>query len=149
MSYNFKTVKPIPASSEMINIVLSKTQRKTPTVVHPGYAISRIRSFYMRKVTLQPYRSNSAKTPSTRNYWTSLIISQKYRTSILSMETCSMFCMIRTISSWPWDMWRQQKIWYKTWLEIIWSWSSMQIRSIDANRSKEQPWVASAPWSEK
>jgi len=50
MSYNFKTVKVIPPASEMINIVLSKTQRKTPTVVHPGYAISRIRSFYMRKI---------------------------------------------------------------------------------------------------
>lgn len=25
-------------------------QRKTPTVIHPGYKISRIRSFYMRKV---------------------------------------------------------------------------------------------------
>lgn len=50
MSYNFKTVKVIPPAAEMINIVLSKTQRKTPTVVHPGYAISRIRSFYMRKI---------------------------------------------------------------------------------------------------
>lgn len=26
------------------------SQRKTPTVIHPGYKISRIRSFYMRKV---------------------------------------------------------------------------------------------------
>ncbi len=34
----------------MINIMLSKTQRKTPTVVHKHYKISRIRSFYMRKV---------------------------------------------------------------------------------------------------
>lgn len=50
MSYNFKNVKAIATASDMINIVLSKTQRKTPTVVHPGYAISRIRSFYMRKV---------------------------------------------------------------------------------------------------
>jgi nucleolar GTP-binding protein len=31
-------------------VVLSRTQRKTPTVIHPGYQISRIRSFYMRKV---------------------------------------------------------------------------------------------------
>lgn len=54
MSYNFKTIKTIPPATEMINIVLSKTQRKTPTVVHPGYAISRIRSFYMRKVPLPP-----------------------------------------------------------------------------------------------
>lgn len=61
MSYNFKTVKVIPASAEMINIVLSKTQRKTPTVVHPGYAISRIRSFYMRKVRPVLFRSSSAR----------------------------------------------------------------------------------------
>lgn len=31
-------------------MVLSKTQRKTPTVVHRHFKISRIRSFYMRKV---------------------------------------------------------------------------------------------------
>lgn len=31
-------------------MVLSKTQRKTPTVVHKGYSISRIRAFYTRKV---------------------------------------------------------------------------------------------------
>lgn len=50
MSYNFKNIKVIPPASQFINIILSKTQRKTPTVVHPGYAISRIRSFYMRKI---------------------------------------------------------------------------------------------------
>jgi nucleolar GTP-binding protein len=50
MSYNFKNIKSIPPAADLINIVLSKTQRKTPTVVHPGYAISRIRSFYMRKI---------------------------------------------------------------------------------------------------
>ena len=33
-----------------MDIILSKTQRKTPTVVHPGYNIVRIRQFYMRKV---------------------------------------------------------------------------------------------------
>jgi nucleolar GTP-binding protein len=31
-------------------VVLSRTQRQTPTVVHRGYAITRIRQFYMRKV---------------------------------------------------------------------------------------------------
>lgn len=50
MNYNFKGIKAIPASKDLINIVLSKTQRKTPTVVHPGYNISRIRTFYMRKI---------------------------------------------------------------------------------------------------
>lgn len=34
----------------MIDIILTRTQRKTPTVIHPGYKITRIRSFYMRKV---------------------------------------------------------------------------------------------------
>ena len=35
---------------QFVDIVLTRTQRKTPTVIHPGYKISRIRSFYMRKV---------------------------------------------------------------------------------------------------
>eukprot|EP00008_Paramoeba_atlantica_P004468 CAMPEP_0201487596 /NCGR_PEP_ID=MMETSP0151_2-20130828/13887_1 /ASSEMBLY_ACC=CAM_ASM_000257 /TAXON_ID=200890 /ORGANISM="Paramoeba atlantica, Strain 621/1 / CCAP 1560/9" /LENGTH=679 /DNA_ID=CAMNT_0047872677 /DNA_START=135 /DNA_END=2174 /DNA_ORIENTATION=- len=48
--YNFKKIQVVPGAPDFIDIVLSKTQRKTPTVVHPGYAISRIRSFYIRKV---------------------------------------------------------------------------------------------------
>eukprot|EP00331_Platyophrya_macrostoma_P027340 CAMPEP_0176436172 /NCGR_PEP_ID=MMETSP0127-20121128/17796_1 /TAXON_ID=938130 /ORGANISM="Platyophrya macrostoma, Strain WH" /LENGTH=648 /DNA_ID=CAMNT_0017819413 /DNA_START=29 /DNA_END=1975 /DNA_ORIENTATION=+ len=48
--YNFKTITVVPPSKDFIDIVLSKTQRKTPTVVHKGYHISRIRQFYMRKV---------------------------------------------------------------------------------------------------
>ena len=49
-TYNFKKIQPVPSANEFIDIILSKTQRKTPTVVHKGYQISRIRSFYMRKV---------------------------------------------------------------------------------------------------
>jgi nucleolar GTP-binding protein len=48
--YNFKTITVVPPSKDFLDIVLSKTQRKTPTVVHKGYHISRIRQFYMRKV---------------------------------------------------------------------------------------------------
>lgn len=48
--YNFKTITVVPPAKDFIDIVLSKTQRKTPTVVHKGYHISRIRQFYMRKV---------------------------------------------------------------------------------------------------
>lgn len=48
--YNFKRLTVIPAASALVDNVLSKTQRKTPTVVHKGYAIGRIREFYMRKV---------------------------------------------------------------------------------------------------
>ena len=48
--YNFKRISAVPSSGDLIDIVLTRTQRKTPTVIHPGYKISRIRSFYMRKV---------------------------------------------------------------------------------------------------
>jgi len=40
----------VPTSKEFIDITLSKTQRKTPTVIHKHYQIHRIRHFYMRKV---------------------------------------------------------------------------------------------------
>lgn len=48
--YNFKKLTPVPTAPDLVDNVLSKTQRKTPTVVHRGYAIARIREFYMRKV---------------------------------------------------------------------------------------------------
>eukprot|EP00753_Platysulcus_tardus_P003855 PLAT12496.23.p2 GENE.PLAT12496.23~~PLAT12496.23.p2 ORF type:complete len:645 (+),score=318.96 PLAT12496.23:69-2003(+) len=48
--YNFKDIAHVPNGTELIDIILSMTQRKTPTVVHPGYHPSRIRQFYMRKV---------------------------------------------------------------------------------------------------
>ncbi|XP_014211077.1 nucleolar GTP-binding protein 1 [Copidosoma floridanum] len=48
--YNFKKIAVVPTAKEFIDITLSKTQRKTPTVIHKQYAISRIRSFYVRKV---------------------------------------------------------------------------------------------------
>lgn len=48
--YNFKAMHPVPTAPELIDIVLMRTQRRTPTVVHPGYKIQRIRAFYMRKI---------------------------------------------------------------------------------------------------
>jgi nucleolar GTP-binding protein len=48
--YNFKKVQVVPSANDFIDIVLSKTQRKTATVVHKHYQISRIRNFYMKKV---------------------------------------------------------------------------------------------------
>ncbi|CAI9583093.1 unnamed protein product [Staurois parvus] len=35
---------------DFVDLTLSKTQRKTPTVIHKNYQINRIRHFYMRKV---------------------------------------------------------------------------------------------------
>ena len=50
IQYNFKNIPIIQKVNELIDTILSKTQSKTPTVTHPGYKITRIRKFYMRKV---------------------------------------------------------------------------------------------------
>jgi len=50
VTYNLKKIQLVPGAKDLIDIVLSKTQRKTPTVIHRHYAIARIRQFYMRKV---------------------------------------------------------------------------------------------------
>ena len=50
IQYNFKSIPIIPKVNELIDTILSRTQSKTPTVTHPGYKITRIRKFYMRKV---------------------------------------------------------------------------------------------------
>ena len=36
MSKDFKAITTVPNGSELVDIILSKTQRKTPTVVSPG-----------------------------------------------------------------------------------------------------------------
>ena len=50
IQYNFKNIPIIPKVSDLIDTILSRTQSKTPTVTHPGYKITRIRKFYMKKV---------------------------------------------------------------------------------------------------
>lgn len=47
--YNFKSIQPVPTATDFIDVMLSKTQRNTPTVVHNGWAIQRVRNFYVRK----------------------------------------------------------------------------------------------------
>ena len=48
--YNFKALPSVPTATDLLDVVLSKTQRQTPTVVRGKWQISRIRQFYMRKV---------------------------------------------------------------------------------------------------
>jgi len=43
-----------------VDIILTRTQRRTPTVIHPGYAISRIRAFYMRKIKFTQQTASEA-----------------------------------------------------------------------------------------
>lgn len=49
-SHKFCSIKSVPGYKEIIDIVLSKTLRHTPTVVNNGWSIGRIRRFYMRKL---------------------------------------------------------------------------------------------------
>ena len=50
MQLTWKDIPSVPNSNDMLDIVLNRTQRKTPTVVRVGFQIQRIRAFYMRKV---------------------------------------------------------------------------------------------------
>lgn len=50
VKYNFKKVTVVTNGKDFVDIILSRTQRQTPTVVHKGDKISNLRSFYMRKV---------------------------------------------------------------------------------------------------
>ena len=48
--YNFKKITVVQPAKDFIDATLSKTQRKTPTVIHKHLPIGRIRGFYLRKV---------------------------------------------------------------------------------------------------
>lgn len=50
MQLTWKDIPTVPSANDMLDIVLNRTQRKTPTVIRPGFKITRIRAFYMRKV---------------------------------------------------------------------------------------------------
>ncbi|TVY17998.1 Nucleolar GTP-binding protein 1 [Lachnellula arida] len=50
MKTTWKDIQPVPTSQEFLDIVLSRTQRRLPTQIRSGFAISRIRNFYTRKV---------------------------------------------------------------------------------------------------
>ncbi len=52
VQYNFKKITTVPAAKDLVDVVLSIVQRKTPTVIRKHFAIGRIRAFYMRKVKL-------------------------------------------------------------------------------------------------
>ncbi|KAJ4757475.1 Nucleolar GTP-binding protein 1 [Rhynchospora pubera] len=50
VKYNFKEIKVVPSGKELVDIILSRTQRQTPTVVRKGTRTKIIREFYMHKV---------------------------------------------------------------------------------------------------
>ena len=83
MALVFGSIHPIPTTSQgLIDIVLSATNRRTATIVHPGFRISRIRDFYMNKVKfaqtefhdrLTTIIDDFPKLDSIHPFWGSLI----------------------------------------------------------------------------
>lgn len=64
-----KSMQVVPCAKDFIDIVLSKTQRGTPTVVHNGWAILRIRQLYVftlaaLKALLPPFPHHFQPLPS-------------------------------------------------------------------------------------
>ena len=59
--YNFKKMTTVPTATDFLDIVLSQTQRKTPTVVHPGYNI------VCASGSFTCARSSTCRTPATRS----------------------------------------------------------------------------------
>ncbi|CAE5957083.1 unnamed protein product [Arabidopsis arenosa] len=52
VKYNFKKITVVPNGKQFVDIVLSRTQRQSKTVIHKSDKISKLRSFYMMKVKL-------------------------------------------------------------------------------------------------
>ncbi|CAF2082370.1 unnamed protein product [Brassica napus] len=50
VKFNFKKITVVPDGKKFVDIILSRTQRQTPTVTHKSNKISQLRSFYMRKI---------------------------------------------------------------------------------------------------
>ena len=83
MALVFNSIQPIPTTAQgLIDIVLSATNRRTATVIHPGYQIARIRNFYMAKIEfaqnefhkrLSQIIDDFPRLDSIHPFWASLI----------------------------------------------------------------------------
>lgn len=83
MALLFANIHPIPTScDELVNIVFSKTNRKTATVMHGSAQLTRIREFYMNKVNfakdqfqtrLSQILDDFPRLDSIHPFWASLI----------------------------------------------------------------------------
>jgi hypothetical protein len=72
--YNFKKITVVPTAKDFIDATLSKTQRKTPTVIHKHMNISRIRGFYLRAVTNYVHHNYKDKIEPRKISWGSIFL---------------------------------------------------------------------------
>lgn len=114
-SPSFKNIEPVPSGTEFLDIVLSRTQRRLPTVIRPGFKISRIRAFYARKVKytqesfsekLEAILTQFPRLDAIHPFHADLVASHFWALSNSSL----MFCMIRNIIKLRWASCRPQSI---------------------------------------
>lgn len=122
---SFKSIDPVPASGmDFIDVVLSRTQRRLPTVIRPGFKISRIRSFYARKVKFTQ-ESFSEKLEAILTQFPRLDAIHPFHADLVcvlrecGVNSSLIFCMIKNITKLPWDSCLRQNILLKMSREII------------------------------
>lgn len=95
-----------PSLQDFIDITLSKTQRKTPTVIHKHYQIHRIRHFYMRKVKFTQQNYHDRLTQILTDF-PKLDVSQdapKFSVSFCVTPITDCFLLLSVIGLWDLKM---------------------------------------------
>lgn len=122
---SFKNIDPVPNGTDFLDIVLSRTQRRLPTVIRPGFKISRIRAFYARKVKytqesftekLEAILTQFPRLDAIHPFHADLVFSEHDE---LSTDPSLISSMIRSIIKLLWDSSPRENILLKMSQEII------------------------------
>jgi nucleolar GTP-binding protein len=114
---SFKNIDPVPNGTDFLDIVLSRTQRRLPTVIRPGFKISRIRAFYARKVKYTQ-ETFTEKLEGILTQFPRLDAIHPFHADLVNplsfagrgLMDSLIFCMIRSISKLLWDSCLRQNI---------------------------------------
>ena len=82
--YNFKSIQPVPTAKDFVDIVLSKTQRQTPTVVHNGERVrwERAGCFPVARIRRQHAPPTAALLP---RFWVHAAARRRARRTLLPL----------------------------------------------------------------
>ena len=115
---SFKNIEPVPTGTDFLDIVLSRTQRQLPTVIRPGFKISRIRAFYARKVKYTQ-ESFTEKLEAILTQFPRLDSIHPFHADLVALRTwyllirSSIFYMTKSIIRLLWDSYLQRNIWLR------------------------------------
>jgi GTP1/Obg family GTP-binding protein len=111
---SFKNIEPVPTGTDFLDIVLSRTQRQLPTVIRPGFKISRIRAFYARKVKytqesftekLEAILTQFPRLDSIHPFHADLVAQ-----AVMGIDSSLIFYMIKSIIKSLWDSFLRRSI---------------------------------------